>query len=364
MYDKLQFVARLCSGRLFKLSDRLKFVVKVSIVSFALVLITLTGFFIHSYRSYAKIVDARLAHGYLTSRAGIYAAPRTLRAGQKLSRDGLAAALRRAGYVESDDASEVWNGSFSVTPAAVEICPSNSDGYPSVVRVIFEPTGRILKISGDEIDLDSFTLAPASLTSDALMKGGSRPQLAFKDIPPVLVKAITSIEDRRFFDHHGLDVFGVARALLRNAGDERMGQGGSTITQQLIKNTYLTPERTLRRKYAEAMLAFTIERRFSKEDIFALYCNEIYLGQRGVVAVRGIDQAAHIFFGKNLKDLSLPEAATIAGMIQSPSRYSPVRHGDATRATKYCARHDGARRLCDFGRSRHRRERTSGGSGL
>ncbi|HMJ24773.1 MAG TPA: transglycosylase domain-containing protein [Pyrinomonadaceae bacterium] len=279
-------------------------------------------------------MDARLSHGYLTSRAGIFAAPRTLRAGQKLSPDGLAAELRRSGYVESEEASEVWNGSFSVNGAAVEIRTNEIGASAPVVRVVFEPSGRIIQITGDEIELASFTLAPASLTSDALMKGGSRPQLAFKDIPPVLVRAITSIEDRRFFDHHGLDIFGVARALLRNAGDERMGQGGSTITQQLIKNTYLTPERTLRRKYAEAMLAFTLERRLSKEDIFALYCNEIYLGQRGVVAVRGVDQAAHVFFGKELKDLSLTEAATIAGMIQSPSRYSPVRHNDAALARR------------------------------
>src|SRR6185295_16360624 len=136
-----------------------------------------------------------------------------------------------------------------------------------------------------------------------------------------LVQAITSIEDRRFFDHPGLDVLGIARALLRNAGDERLGQGGSTITQQLVKNTYLTPERTLRRKYAEAMLAFTLERRLSKQDIFALYCNEIYLGQRGAVTARGVKEAARIYFGKELKDLSLAEAATIAGMIQGPSRF-------------------------------------------
>jgi penicillin-binding protein 1B len=307
--------------------------VRFTIVALALTLISLTTFFIYSYRAYAKIVDARLSHGYLISRAGIYAAPQILRPGQKLSPDGLASALRRAGYVESEDAGDVWNGSFSVNGAAVEIRPNN-DGYTSVVRITFDPAGRILEIAGDEIGLGSFTLAPASLTSDVLMKGSSRPQLAFKDIPPVLVQAIISIEDRRFFDHHGLDIFGVARAMLRNAGDERLGQGGSTITQQLIKNTYLTPERTLRRKYAEAMLAFTLERRLSKEDIFALYCNEIYLGQRGVVAVRGVDQAAHVFFGKDLKDLSLTEAATIAGMIQSPSRYSPVRHGDAARARR------------------------------
>ena len=96
----------------------------------------------------------------------------------------------------------------------------------------------------------------------------------------------------RFFQHSGLDPFGIGRALVRNAGDERMGQGGSTITQQLVKNTYLSPERTLQRKYAEAMLAFALEHRLSKEDIFALYCNEIYLGQRGAVAVRGVEEAA------------------------------------------------------------------------
>lgn len=340
-----------------KISERLRFKVEFSFVSLRLcvrlflaraqsrkarfvfsalilALISLSAFFIHSYRSYAKIVDARLAHGYLNSRAGIYAAPRTLRAGQKLSRDGLAAALRRVGYIESDESSEVWNGSFSVRDVEVEIRPNNTGGYPSIVHVGFDPEGRINELTGDDLGLNSFTLAPESLTNDAAMKNGARSQVAFKDIPTVMVQAITSIEDRRFFDHHGLDVFGVARALLRNAGDERMGQGGSTITQQLIKNTYLTPERTLRRKYAEAMLSFTLERRVSKEDIFALYCNEIYLGQRGVVAVRGVDQAARVFFGKELKDLSLPEAATIAGMIQSPSRYSPVRHADAARARR------------------------------
>src|SRR5947208_997424 len=205
-------------------------IIRLTITAFALALSLLGAFFLHSYSTYARIVDARLTRGYLISRAGIYAAPRTLR--------------------------------------------------------------------------------------------------------PVLVHAITSIEDRRFFDHHGVDIFGVVRALLRNAGDERMGQGGSTITQQLVKNTYLTPERTLRRKYAEAMLAFTIERRLSKEEIFALYCNEIYLGQRGAFAVRGVDQAARVYFGKQLKDLSLAEAATIAGMIQGPARYSPVHHADTARARR------------------------------
>ena len=307
--------------------------VRLAFVALLLAIGCLTAFFIHSYRSYAKLVDARLAHGYLTSRSGVYAAPRTLRRGQKLSSAGLAVALRRAGYVESEEATEVWNGSFVVRDDAIEIRP-NGDSVPSVVRVSFDSAGRIAELLGDEVTLDSFTLAPESLTNDTSTKGAVRRQLTFNDLPPVLVHAITSIEDRRFFDHHGLDIFGVARALMRNAGDESRlvgTQGGSSITQQLVKNTYLSPERTFRRKYAEAMLAFSLERRLSKADILALYCNEIYLGQRGVLAVRGVDQGARVFFGKELKDLSLAEAATLAGMIQSPARYSPVRHNEDAR---------------------------------
>src|SRR5262249_25049638 len=149
------------------------------------------------------------------------------------------------------------------------------------------------------------------------------------ELPPVLVHAILSIEDRRFFDHSGIDLVGIARALISNAGDEQLGQGGSTITQQLVKNTYLTPERTLRRKFAEAMLALALERRLTKEDIFALYCNEVYLGQHGATTVRGVEQAARVYFGKSARDLTLAEAATIAGMIQSPAHYSLTRHAEA-----------------------------------
>ncbi len=311
---------------------RLKRIVRWSIAILAVVGFSLGLVLFQTYRSYAKIVDARLAHGYLVSRAGIYAAPRTLRAGQKYSAASLSQALRSAGYVESDTASEVWNGSFSVNQNLIVIRPT-AGGFPSSVHVSLEGD-RISSLSGDDVTLESFTLAPESLTNDAFTKSGTRSQLAFTEIPPVLIQAITSIEDRRFFDHPGLDIFGVARAMLRNAGDERIGQGGSTITQQLVKNTYLSSERTLRRKFAEAMLSFTIERRLSKQDIFALYCNEIFLGQRDAVAVRGIEQAARIYFGKQLKDVTLAEAATIAGMIQSPARYSPIRQNEAARSRR------------------------------
>src|SRR5258708_28970232 len=139
--------------------------VRFLIATLVLALVSLSAFFVHSYRSYAKIVDGRLAHGYLTSRAGIYAAPRTLRVEQKISPAELAAALRRAGYVESDEASEVWNGSFSVADASVHIRPNNNGGYPAVVQGTFDPAGRIIALTRDEISLDSFTLPPDSLST-------------------------------------------------------------------------------------------------------------------------------------------------------------------------------------------------------
>ena len=286
---------------------------------------------VRSYNYYSQIIDARLASGYLTSRPGLYAAPRVLQPGQKLSRDKLVSVLRRAGYLETN-ASNVWSGSFIASEAAVAIRPGQTSErkQPELVRVVFAGD-RISELSGDGIALDSFTLEPEVLANDLSVKAGKREALSYDEIPPVVVQAILAIEDRRFFDHPGIDVGGLARALLRNAGDERLGQGGSTITQQLVKNTYLSPEKSLQRKYAEAMLAIALERRLSKQDIFALYCNEIYLGQREAVSVRGVREAAEVFFGKQLRDVTVGQAATIAGMIQSPARYSPLAHPDAAR---------------------------------
>ncbi|HEX7173663.1 MAG TPA: PBP1A family penicillin-binding protein [Pyrinomonadaceae bacterium] len=293
------------------------------------------------YRSHARVIDERLASGYLTSRAGLYAAPRTLRKGQGITSARLVEMLKRAGYVEGDAGagmpSAVWSGSFRAGDGHVEILPRRAHeagGRASfgAVRVEFNNRGRIAAVRGDGAEIDSYTLEPEPLAQDVSMKTAERPALSYEDLPPTLVQAILAIEDRRFFEHNGVDAQGLARALL-SWGDvkEDQKQGGSTITQQLVKNTYLTPERTLRRKMNEAILATALERRLSKQDILALYCNEIYLGQRGSMAVRGVDQAARVYFGKELKELTLAEAATIAGMIQSPGRYAPDRHAERAR---------------------------------
>lgn len=308
-------------------------VVKRRIVHLGLVLFTIAlsiaaDALVRSYLYYSQIIDARLATGYLTSRPGLYAAPRVLRTGQKLSRDKLVAALRRAGYIETS-AGNVWSGSFIVNDATLEIRPGASmRSRPDLVSVVFNGN-EIAEMRGDGLTLESFTLEPEIISNDVSAKSGKREMLSFGEIPEVLVQAILAIEDRRFFEHSGVDVSGLTRALWKNVADEELAQGGSTITQQLVKNTYLSPEKTLQRKYAEAMLSLALERRLTKQDIFALYCNEIYLGQRGATGVRGVKEAARVFFGKELRELTLAEAATIAGMISSPARYSPVRYTEA-----------------------------------
>ncbi len=309
---------------------------KIGAVVTTAVLATVAVLTYNSYRSFAAVIDQQIAGGYLRSHAGLYAAPRIIEKGARLTKDQLATALQRAGYA-SNKASNIWNGSFQVSEQNIRIKPRQGTEAHQWIDVNFDNRGYIASLSAnDQAELLSYALEPELLTVDAALKTGQQETLTYQNIPPVLVQAILSIEDRRFFEHNGVDLRGISRAFLRwgTSGSLKFQQGGSTITQQLVKNTYLTPEKTLRRKYNEVMIAVALEQRLSKQDIFALYCNEVYLGQRNGVGVRGVAQAARVFFGKELKDISLAEAATIAGMIQSPARYAPDRHPEAARVRR------------------------------
>ncbi len=143
--------------------------------------------------------------------------------------------------------------------------------------------------------------------------------LTYKDFPPNLVHAVLATEDRRFFHHFGIDVVGIMRAIYTNMRAGRMVQGGSTITQQLAKVAFLSPDRKLKRKVQEAMLAMWLEYTFSKEEILAMYLNRVYLG----VGTYGVDAAAHQYFGKKVGELNLYESAILAGLLKAPTRYSP-----------------------------------------
>ncbi|MDH3791651.1 MAG: penicillin-binding protein, partial [Rhodospirillales bacterium] len=146
--------------------------------------------------------------------------------------------------------------------------------------------------------------------------------IGLHEVPPALRQALIAVEDRRFYEHFGVDPRGLARAMLANLRAGRIVQGGSTITQQLAKNLFLNPDRTIRRKVQELLLAFWLERKFTKDQILTLYLNRVYFGAGNY----GVDAAARRYFGKPVQDLSLYESALLAGLLKAPSRYNPARN--------------------------------------
>ena len=158
--------------------------------------------------------------------------------------------------------------------------------------------------------------------------------MKYDELPRHLVEAVLAIEDRRFFQHPGFDPFRIVGAALRNLKPGGNLQGGSTLTQQFVKNFFLTPDRTPKRKIQEAVLSFVLERRASKKEIFELYVNEIYLGQVGSFNINGMGEAARVFFQKDISNLSVTESALLAGMIQSPNPYNPMRHPERAKGRR------------------------------
>lgn len=303
-----------------------RFLVKGFVYSFITVLavsvVSAIAFFYY-YNHYSQIVEQRIASGFWHTRAGIYAAPHILRKNQKISLNETIELLRRSGYVENDSADGIWNGSFSVEGNTIGIKDNSYYGTNvKAVKIKFEDK-QIAAINDHVSPLQEFEIQPELLSGRSEAKRGVNHALKYEQIPEVLRNAILSAEDQRFFHHPGIDVKSIGRAFYVNLTGNQIRQGGSTITQQLVKNTFLTPEKTFTRKFSEAFLALALERQMSKEDIFALYCNEIYLGQYGMVGVHGVEQAARVYFDKDLKDLNLNEAATIAAMIKNPTYYAP-----------------------------------------
>ena len=173
----------------------------------------------------------------------------------------------------------------------------------------------------------SVTLLATDGTPFATYGDRTRMPVPAGDLPAVLKQAVLATEDRRFYQHFGVDPYGLARAMWVNLRAGRIRQGGSTITQQLAKNLFLTPERTVTRKIQELLLALVLEHRFGKEQILAIYLNRVYLG----AGTYGVEAAARRYFGKSARDVGLYEAATLAGLLKAPSRYNPARNPRAAR---------------------------------
>jgi penicillin-binding protein 1B len=288
-------------------------------------------------------IDQLLNGEVFTRSAGIYAAPKDLRVGESMSIDDLVGYLKRAGYVEKTQQAETARGRYKVEPPIVTIEPS-SDGTVdgrrafAALRVQFSKDGKKVAGISDMVKgtaYGSAQLEPQLISSVTGTERAKRKVIGFNDIPPHLVKAITVTEDRAFFDHYGVNFRGILRALIRRYDADPNSpiarQGGSSITQQLVKNLLLSPEKSLRRKVAEAYMSVILETRLPKEKIFELYCNQVYLGQQSGFSINGFGEASSAYFNKDVTAVTLPEAAFLAGIIRSPNRYNPYR--DLEKAT-------------------------------
>jgi len=215
--------------------------------------------------------------------------------------------------------------------------------------------GRVVSIvSPAGVPLDSIHLEPEEIGRIFGPRMESRRIVPLSAIPPSLQQAVLAAEDARFYSHHGIDAIGVARALVKNLRELRFAQGGSTITQQLAKNFFLSPKKTIGRKLREAELALALELRYPKKTILEMYLNKIYFGQEGARGIYGVEEAAGFYFSKRAADLTLEEAATLAGVIRSPNRYSPFRAPAASKERRdtVLAR---MRQLGMIGEEEHRR---------
>lgn len=289
--------------------------------------VSVVGYF-YFFNHYSQVVKQRVDSGFWHTRAGIYAAPRVLKKNQKISQNEVIEMLRRSGYVENASGDGVFNGSFSIKDNFIRVENNGFYGTKTQSANIRFSGNEIAGITNGESPIEEFAIQPELLSGRSEAKRGINHALKYEEIPETLRNAILTAEDQRFFFHPGIDVKGIMRAFYVNLTGNEITQGASTITQQLVKNTFLTPEKTFSRKFSEAFLALALEKQMSKEDIFALYCNEIYLGQNGITGIHGVEQAARAFFDKDLKDLNVTESATIAAMIKNPNRFAPQKQND------------------------------------
>ncbi|MGA2369799.1 MAG: transglycosylase domain-containing protein [Candidatus Korobacteraceae bacterium] len=301
--------------------------VKLFVAGFLLAGIFFVGVFAYFYVKYERVVDRRMAGGIFSNAAKIYARPRTISVGEKLDESDITAELRRAGYSEGGD-SPIGHYSLGRDGLHVMPGPQSFHGSDSASVIRFE-RGKVSSISsaGGNQTFSAYELEPQLVT--ALFEGQDRSKrelIKFQDIPPVLVNAVLAIEDRRFFQHGGVNYFRLLEAAAVDLREGRHEQGGSTITMQLSRGFFLSPQKTLKRKLTEMMIAIELEQKFSKQRIFEMYANEVYLGQRGSFTINGFGEASHAYFNKDVKNLTLPEAALLAGMIQRPNYLSPYKN--------------------------------------
>jgi len=272
-------------------------------------------------------VQSRFNTPFESIPAHLYARSYTLKIGDARSLAEMQMALTQRGYRSVPNIQRP--GEFKVGRRAIDIYrPASGDQpVPQTVRVSVDG-GRVTALTDHRSGnaLAQFSLQ-ASLIGN-LMAGQMQDRILLKlhEVPQLLLDALLTMEDRRFATHFGVDPLGILRAVVQNIRDGRVTQGGSTLTQQLVKNLYLDNSRTLTRKLNEAMMALIIEQRYSKKEILERYLNTIFLGQAGNRAIHGFGLAAQFYFDRDLENLHPSQLAMLVGMIPAPSTYNPFRN--------------------------------------
>ncbi|WP_284218704.1 penicillin-binding protein 1B [Agaribacter marinus] len=293
----------------------------------ALVIIVLIG-------SYLFYIDAQIKERFAGNKwevpAQVYARPLVLTLQQEITPHEVEDELTLLGYRKVNKVKQV--GEYTITQHSVKI-------YRRAFEYIaLDAPERMVEIEWQNKRIHQIRLPHTKQQSRRIMLepwlvsrlvGGldeDRMLLLDEDIPEMLKVALLAVEDKDFYEHHGIAPLGIIRALFANLSAGRTVQGGSTLTQQLVKNLYLTRERSYIRKIREAAMAVVIDFRYTKQEILNAYINEVFLGQNGAVAVHGFGLASHFYFNKPLSELALDEIATLVGMVKGPSYYHPVRH--------------------------------------
>ncbi len=259
----------------------------------------------------------------------LYSGPFLLKPDLSLLHSHLLERLQRLGYrrvtvpVQSP-------GDYQLTEEALTVhLHPQPEGHVGATMVTMPlDQGRVTDVLSP---LDGTALFPIFLEPELLsgVRGESRQVrewIPLAQIPPQIIETVLTIEDRRFYSHFGIDPVAVGRAVWTNFTKGGVVQGGSTITQQLAKNLFYSPQRTMGRKFKEALAALVLEVKYTKQNILESYLNEIYLGQAGFVSIYGVSEAAHRYFGKTLQELTIEEVAMIAGLIKGPNSYAPTKH--------------------------------------
>jgi penicillin-binding protein 1B len=258
----------------------------------------------------------------------LYSGPFLLKPDLSLAHSHLLERLQRLGYRRATTTQSP--GDYQLTDEALTVyLHPQPEGHVAATMVTLSlDQGRVTDVLSP---LDGTPLFPIYLEPELLsgVRGASRQVrewIPLAQIPPRIIETVLTIEDRRFYSHFGIDPVAVGRALWTNLTKGGVVQGGSTITQQLAKNLFYSPQRTMGRKLKEALAALVLEVKYSKQDILESYLNEIYLGQAGFVSIYGVREAAYRYFGKSLQKLTIEEIAMIAALIKGPNSYAPTKH--------------------------------------